>query len=151
VAGRGTGIDDATWDLKVKVIDKALRLHIPDPADPIGVVAAVGGLEHAALAGMILAGAAAGVPVILDGVNANAAALIAWAIAPVCIEYVFAGHVSVEPGASAALDHLGLHPLVDLGMRLGEGTGALLAVPIIRCAAAVTNGMATFDEAGIGR
>jgi nicotinate-nucleotide--dimethylbenzimidazole phosphoribosyltransferase len=151
VAGRGTGIDDATWELKVKVVEAALRLHNPDPADPIGVVAAVGGLEHAALAGAILAGAAGGVPVVLDGVNAGAAALIAQAIAPACIGYVFAGHRSVEPGASAALDHLGLDPLLDLRMRLGEGTGALLALPIIRCAAAVLNDMATFEEAGIPR
>jgi nicotinate-nucleotide--dimethylbenzimidazole phosphoribosyltransferase len=150
VTGRGTGIDDATWEVKVTVVDKALRLHAPDPADPIGVVAAVGGLEHAALAGMILAGAAAGVPVILDGVNADAAALLARAVAPLCIEYLFAGHRSVEPGASVALDHLGLEPLVDAGMRLGEGTGALLAVPVIRGAAAVLGGTATFDGAGVG-
>ena len=130
VAGRGRGTDNATWDLKVKVIEKALRLHTPDPSDPVGVVTAVGGLEHAALAGLILAGAARGVPVILDGVSANAAALIAQAIAPVSIEYAFAGHRSVEPGASVALGHLGLDPLVDLQMRLGEGTGALLALPV---------------------
>jgi nicotinate-nucleotide--dimethylbenzimidazole phosphoribosyltransferase len=150
VAGRGTGTDNATWDLKVKVIEKALRLHTPDPSDPVGVVTAVGGLKHAALAGLILAGAARGVPVILDGVSANAAALIAQAIAPVSIEYVFAGHRSVEPGASVALGHLGLDPLVDLQMRLGEGTGALLALPVIRCAAVVLNDMATLGEAGIG-
>jgi nicotinate-nucleotide--dimethylbenzimidazole phosphoribosyltransferase len=150
VAGRGTGIDDATREFTVTVVEKALRLHAPDPADPIGVVAALGGLEHAALAGMILAGAAAGVPVILDGVNANAAALLAQAIAPRCIEYLFAGHRCVEPGASVALDYLGLEPVVDAGMRLGEGTGALLAVPIIRCGAAVLDGMAPLDEAGIG-
>lgn len=151
VAGRGTGIDDATWERKVKVVDAALRLHKPDPADPVGVVAAVGGLEHAALAGLILGGAAGGVPVVLDGVNANAAALIARAIAPGAIEYVFAGHRSVEPGASAALEQLGLDPLLDLQMRLGEGTGALLALPIIVSAAAVLNDMATFEEAGISR
>jgi nicotinate-nucleotide--dimethylbenzimidazole phosphoribosyltransferase len=149
VTGRGTGIDDATLELKVKVVDKALALHKPDPADPIGVLSSVGGLEHAVLAGAILFAAAARIPVVLDGVIANSAALAAAAIAPDATGYAFAGHRSVEPGATIALEHLGLDPLVDLGMRLGEGTGALLAIPIIRSAAAVLNQMATFEEAGI--
>lgn len=148
VTGRGTGIDDSTWELKVKVVERALARHAPDPADPIGVLASVGGLEHAALAGLLLAGAARRVPVLLDGVNADAAALVACALAPPLAGFLVAGHRSVEPGASAALDHLGLAPLVDLQMRLGEGTGALLAVPIVRSAAAVLAGMATFAEAG---
>jgi nicotinate-nucleotide--dimethylbenzimidazole phosphoribosyltransferase len=148
VTGRGTGIDDATWELKVKVVERALARHAPDPADPLGVLASVGGLEHAALAGLLLAGAARRVPVVLDGVNAGAAALVAHAIAPPVTGFLIAGHRSVEPGAGAALGHLGLAPLVDLRMRLGEGTGALLAVPIVRCAAAVLAGMATFAEAG---
>jgi nicotinate-nucleotide--dimethylbenzimidazole phosphoribosyltransferase len=114
------------------------------------VLAAVGGLEHAALTGLLLAGAAARVPVLLDGVNADAAALAAHAFAPEAVGYLVAGHRSVEPGATVALTALGLDPLVDLGMRLGEGTGALLAVPIVRAAAAVLSGMATFAEAGIG-
>jgi nicotinate-nucleotide--dimethylbenzimidazole phosphoribosyltransferase len=149
VTGRGTGIDDATLAVKVKVVERALVLHAPDPADPLGVLAAVGGLEHAALAGLVLAGAAARVPVVLDGVNADAAALAACAFAPAAVGYLVAGHRSVEPGASAALDALRLDPLLDLGMRLGEGTGALLAVPIVRSAAAVLGGMATFAEAGL--
>ncbi len=149
VTGRGTGIDDATWELKVKVVDRALALHPLDPRDPLGVVAAVGGLEHAALAGLILAAAVARVPVVLDGVSANAAALVAAEIAPHAIGYMIAGHRSVEPGASAALDHLGLTPLIDLSMRLGEGTGGLLGVPIVRAAANVLREMATFEEAGI--
>lgn len=149
VTGRGTGIDDATWEIKVKVVDRALALHRPDLTDPIGVLAAVGGLEHAALAGLILAGAVARVPVVLDGVNADAAALVAAALAPLATAYVIPGHRSVEPGATAALEKLGLDPLVDLSMRLGEGTGALLSVPIIRAAAAVLRDMATFEEAGI--
>jgi nicotinate-nucleotide--dimethylbenzimidazole phosphoribosyltransferase len=148
VTGRGTGIDDATFAVKVKVVEQALELHAPEPADPLGVLAALGGLEHAALAGLALAGAAARVPVVLDGVNADAAALAARAFAPAVAGYLVAGHRSVEPGASAALDALGLDPLLDLGMRLGEGTGALLAVPIVRSAAAVLGGMATFAEAG---
>jgi len=147
VTGHGTGIDDATWELKVGVVQRALVRHAPDPADPLGVLAAVGGLEHAALAGLLLAGASRRVPVLLDGVNADAAALVACAIAPRVAGFLVAGHRSVEPGASVALDHLGLRPLVDLELRLGEGTGALLAVPIVRTAAAVLS-MATFAEAG---
>lgn len=149
VTGRGTGIDDATWEVKVKVVDRALALHLPDPSDPIGVLSSVGGLEHAALIGLILAGAASRVPVVLDGVNANAAALVASAIAPRATDYLIAGHRSVEPGATAALAALDLDPLVDLSMRLGEGTGALLAVPIVRAAAGILGEMATFAEAGI--
>jgi len=148
VTGRGTGVDDATWELKVKVVERALARHAPDPADPIGALASVGGLEHAALAGLLLAGASRRVPVLLDGVNADAAALVACALAPRAGGFLIAGHRSVEPGASAALHHLGLPPLVDLRMRLGEGTGALLAVPIVRAAAAVLARMATFAEAG---
>jgi nicotinate-nucleotide--dimethylbenzimidazole phosphoribosyltransferase len=147
VTGRGTGIDDATFELKVGVVERALVLHAPGPADPLGALAAVGGLEHAALAGLLLAGASRRVPVLLDGVNADAAALVACAVAPRVAGYLVAGHRSVEPGATAALEHLGLWPLVDLELRLGEGTGALLAVPIVRAAAAVLR-MATFAEAG---
>ncbi len=149
VTGRGTGIDDATLRRKIAVIEGALTLHSPDPADPLGVLAAVGGLEHAALAGVCLAGAAQRVPVLLDGVSANAAALVACALAPAAIGYLVAGHRSTEPAASAALQHLGLDPLLNLDLRLGEGTGALLATPIVRGAAAVLAEMATFDDAGI--
>ena len=149
VTGRGTGIDDATWARKVAVVERALALHAPDPADPLGVLAAVGGLEHAALAGVLLAGAAARVPVVLDGVSTNAAALAAAALAPEVTGYAIAGHRSVEPGAAAALTYLKLDPLLDLELRLGEGTGGLLAVPIVRAAAAALAEMATFEEAGI--
>ena len=128
----------------------ALDLHHPDPRDPLGVLAAVGGLEHAALAGLILAGAGRRIPVVLDGVSAAAAALVAAALRPEAAGYLLAGHRSVEPGAGTALDHLGLQPLLDLQMRLGEGTGGLLAVPIVVAAAAVLRDMATFDEMGIG-
>lgn len=149
VTGRGTGIDDATLELKAKVVAHALELHRPDAADGLGLLAAVGGLEHAAIAGLILAAAAHRVPVVLDGVNALAGALVAVALQPEVVGYCIAGHRSVEPGATAALDHLGLEPLLDLQMRLGEGTGGLLAVPIVVAAAAVLRDMATFDEAGI--
>jgi nicotinate-nucleotide--dimethylbenzimidazole phosphoribosyltransferase len=149
VTGRGTGIDDATLQLKVRVVEAALARHAPDPGDPLGTLAAVGGLEHAALAGLILAGAARRLPVLLDGVSACAAALAAVALAPAAAGHLVAGHRSVEPGAGVALERLGLVPLLDLGMRLGEGTGALLAVPLVRAAAAALAGMATFEEAGL--
>ncbi len=148
--GRGTGIDDETLKLKVAVIEEALELHRPDPKDPLGVLAAVGGLEHAAIAGIVLAGALHGVPVVLDGVVSNSAALVAHALAPDSAGYLVAGHLSAEPGAAVALGHLGLEPLLDLRMRLGEGTGGLLAVPLVRAAARVLGEMATLEEAGIG-
>jgi len=133
----------------VDVVRAALARHRPDPADPVGVLAAVGGLEHAALAGFVLGGAAARVPVILDGVVAVSAALAAAALAPDVLGACVAGHRSAEPGASVALSHLGLAPLLDLGLRLGEGTGALLAWPIVASAARVLDEVATFDSAGV--
>ena len=147
--GRGTGIDDATLARKTEVVRRALARHRPDPADSLGVVAAVGGLEHAALAGFILGGAAAGVPVLLDGVNAGAAALVAAGLAPDSVGYCLAGHVSAEPGHARALAALGVTPLLDLGMRLGEGTGALLALPVVAGAARALQDVATFDAAGV--
>ena len=132
--------------IKTAVVEQALALHRPDPADPLGVLAAVGGLEHAALAGLILAGAAERLPVVLDGLIAVSAALVAVALCPPAAGYLVAGHRSTEPGASIALAHLGLEPLLDLGMRLGEGTGALLAVPIVTAAARVLHTVATIEE-----
>ena len=147
--GRGTGIDDATLAHKVSVVTAALARHRPDPADPLGVLAAVGGLEHAALAGFILGGAARRVPVIVDGVIAVSAALAAAAFAPDSVAAMVAGHRSAEPGASVALAHLGLEPLLDLGMRLGEGSGAVLALPVVAAAVRVLHEVATFDSAGV--
>jgi nicotinate-nucleotide--dimethylbenzimidazole phosphoribosyltransferase len=149
VTGRGTGIDDPTLALKVDVIRRALALHSPDPADPLEVLARVGGLEHAALVGFILGGAAERVPVLLDGVIACSAALAAMAFAPSVTGFLFAGHLSTEPGARRALDALGLEPLIDLGLRLGEGSGAVLALPVVATAARVLRDMATFDSAGV--
>ena len=148
--GRGTGIDDETLKLKVRVVGEALDLHRPDPGDPLGVLAAVGGLEHGAIAGVILMGAACGVPVILDGVVSNSAALVAHAFAPDSIGYAIAGHLSSEPGARVSLNHLGLEPLLDLSLRLGEGTGGLLAVPLVQAAARTLGEMATLEELGFG-
>ncbi|MFG1842701.1 nicotinate-nucleotide--dimethylbenzimidazole phosphoribosyltransferase [Micromonospora sp. NPDC049175] len=147
--GRGTGIDDPTYAHKVAVVRAALIRHAPDPADPLGVLAAVGGLEHAALAGLILGAAARRTPVLLDGVIAVSAALAAAAFAPDAVCAMVAGHRSAEPGATAGLRHLGLDPLIDLGLRLGEGTGALLALPVVSCAVRVLHEVATFDSAGV--
>ncbi|MEU8116057.1 nicotinate-nucleotide--dimethylbenzimidazole phosphoribosyltransferase [Micromonospora sp. NPDC048947] len=147
--GRGTGVDDPTYARKVAVVRAALARHTPDPADPLGVLAAVGGLEHAALAGLILGAAARRTPVLLDGVIAVSAALAAAAFAPAAVCAMVAGHRSAEPGATVALRHLGLDPLIDLGLRLGEGTGALLALPVVTGAVRVLHEVATFDSAGV--
>ncbi|MFI7520992.1 nicotinate-nucleotide--dimethylbenzimidazole phosphoribosyltransferase [Micromonospora globbae] len=147
--GRGTGVDDATYQRKVDVVRAALERHRPDPADPLGVLATVGGLEHAALAGLILGAAARRVPVLLDGVIAGSAALAAAAFAPDAVGAMVAGHRSAEPGATLALRKLGLDALIDLGLRLGEGTGALLALPVVTGAVRVLHEVATFDSAGV--
>ncbi len=149
VTGRGTGIDDETLELKAGIVAEAIELLRPDSADPLGVLAAVGGLEHAALVGVALVGAVYGVPVVLDGVVSNAAALVAVALAPEVAGYLVSGHRSAEPGARIALEKLGLEPLLDLEMRLGEGTGGLLAVPLVQAAARTLGEMATFEEAGL--
>lgn len=149
VTGRGTGINDEMHSRKIDVVRRALDLHRPDPADPIGVLAAIGGLEHAAMVGLLLGGASLRTPVILDGVSAGAAALVARAIAPEVLAACIAGHRSAEPGHVAALNKLGLRPLVDLDLRLGEGTGALLALPVVQSAARAMHEVATFDSAGV--
>ena len=149
VTGRGTGIDDDTHARKIAVIAGALARHAPDPRQPLATLAALGGLEHAALAGFILGAAERRVPVIIDGVIAGSAAVVAAAFAPDAVVAMVAGHRSVEPGAAVALAHLGLTPLLDLGMRLGEGTGAALALPIVAAAVRVLHDVATFDSAGV--
>jgi nicotinate-nucleotide--dimethylbenzimidazole phosphoribosyltransferase len=148
VTGRGTGIDDERWKRKVAVVEGALE-RVGSRRDPLEVLAEVGGLEIAAIAGYVVAAAGAGLPVLLDGVIACAGALAAVALAPACRGYLFAGHRSSEPGASAALEHLGLDPLIDLELRLGEGTGACLALPVLQAAAKILAEMATFADAGV--
>jgi nicotinate-nucleotide--dimethylbenzimidazole phosphoribosyltransferase len=147
VTGRGTGIDDERMARKREVVAGAARRVAGRPARE--VLAEVGGLEIAALAGYVVGGAAAGVPVLLDGVIAGAAALVAVALAPASGGYLFAGHRSSEPGATVALAQLGLQPLLDLELRLGEGTGACLALPVLQAAAKVLSEMATFTSAGV--
>ena len=159
VTGRGTGVDDDTYARKIAVVAAALARHDLAPhdpagparplADPLSVLAAVGGLEHAALAGFVLGAAARRVPVIVDGVIAASAALVAAALAPAAVDAMVAGHRSAEPGATVALAHLGLTPVLDLGMRLGEGTGAVLALPVVAAAVRVLHEVATFDAAGV--
>lgn len=148
VTGRGTGVDDDTWRRKVSVVERAL-VRTALPADPLDVLASLGGLEIAALAGFVVGGAAARVPVVVDGVIALAGLLAAAALAPGCVDYCVAGHRSTEPGATVAMQHLGLTPLLDLGLRLGEGTGACLAVPVVQAAAKILREMATLDGAGV--
>lgn len=151
VTGRGANLDDERVPVKVKAIEGALRRHGAD-RDPLRALVSLGGFEHAALTGVMLAGALGRVPVVLDGVIANAAALAAVGMCPALSGYLIAGHTSAEPGARAALAALGSRGLVDLGMRLGEGTGALLAIPIVQAAARVLTDMSTLDEvlAGAG-
>jgi nicotinate-nucleotide--dimethylbenzimidazole phosphoribosyltransferase len=149
VTGRGTGIDEAGHAHKVAVIAQALDRHRPNRADAIDVLAKVGGLEIAGLAGLILGAAAARIPVVLDGFIAGAAALIAVGVQPLCRDYLIASHRSVERGHQAILDHLGLKPLLDLDLRLGEGTGACLGMGLVQASIKILTEMATFDEAGV--
>ena len=149
VTGRGTGIDDAIWCHKVGVIERALEVNHPNPDDPMDVLAKIGGLEIAALVGVALRAAERQVPVVLDGFIATAAALIAAELSPNVRSYLIAAHRSAEPGHHVALQRLELEPLFTLDLRLGEGTGAALAMPVIDTALAILDEMATFDEAGV--
>jgi nicotinate-nucleotide--dimethylbenzimidazole phosphoribosyltransferase len=149
VCGSGTGLDEEGVARKVAAVTRALEVNRVDAADPVGVLAALGGFEIAVLAGVMLGCRAARVPVVLDGFITGAAALVAAAIEPAAVESMIAGHRSPEPGHALALERLGLEPLLDLRLRLGEGSGAALALPIVRSALALLNDMASFDEAGV--
>ena len=149
VTGRGTGLDDPQLQRKVAVIEQAIRLHRPDPEDGLDSLAKVGGLEIGCLAGIALAAAEARVPVVLDGFITTAAALVAWRLNPAVKEYFIASHRSVEPGHRAALQALELEPLLDLSLRLGEGTGAALAFGLVDASLKLLAEMATFGEAGV--
>ena len=147
VTGRGTGLDNAQLDHKVMVIKKGLSINRPDPADGLDVLAKVGGFEIAGIAGLILGAAARRKPVLIDGFISTAGALIAVSLAPACRDYLIAAHRSVEPGHKIMHAHLGLTPLLDLNLRLGEGTGAALAMNVVAAAQAVLTEVATFAEA----
>jgi len=151
LAGRGTGIDDAAMKRKVRVIEDALRLHRDSLRDGLGTLASVGGFEIGAMAGVCLAGAAASVPVVIDGFIATAAAAIADRIRPGLRDYLFFAHRSAEGGHALVLETLGVRPMLQLDMRLGEGTGAALAMSLIRSALALFHQMATFSSAGVSR
>lgn len=146
VTGRGTGLDENRLAHKISIIEQALTLHSPT-AD--NVLEKVGGYEIGAMAGVMIGAAAARIPVVIDGLISTAAALLAVSMVPGVKNYLIAGHRSVEPGHIIALEQLGLEPLLDMGMRLGEGTGAVLALPIIEAAMRTLQEMATFDEAGV--
>ncbi len=149
VTGRGTGLGDPELERKVRLVEQAIRLHQPNPEDGIDVLAKVGGLEIGCLAGIALAAAEARVPVVLDGFITTAAALVAWKINPAVKDYFIASHRSVEPGHRAALAALELDPLLDLSLRLGEGTGAALAFGLVDASMKLLSEMATFNDAGV--
>lgn len=149
LVGRGTGLDDAGLARKVAVVEKALAVNHPDPADGLAVLAALGGFEIGAIAGVCLAAAARRLPLVVDGFISTAGALIAASLAPAAKDFMIAAHASTERGHRAMLAKLGLEPLLDLGLRLGEGTGAALAIPLCQAACRVLDEMATFAEAGV--
>ncbi len=149
VTGRGTGIDDAALDRKIEVIERALKLHRPDPGDPLAVLAALGGFEIAGLAGVALGAAARRVPLVVDGFISSAAALVAARLAPQAAGYLIASHRSVEVGHRRLLEALGTMPLLDLDLRLGEGTGAVLAMALVDASLCILREMATFSSAGV--
>ena len=149
VTGRGTGVDDAGLARKIAVVERALAVNKPNPKDALDVLIKVGGFEIGGLAGVIIGAAAKRVPVVIDGFISGAAALIAVGLCPDVRPYLIAAHKSVEVGHRAALDHLDLKPLLDLNLRLGEGTGAVLAFHLVEAAARILDEMATFAEAGV--
>ncbi len=151
VTGRGTGIDDAVWAHKVAVIERALAFNQPDSRDPVDVLAKVGGFEIGGLVGAMLAAAGRRIPIVLDGFISGAAALLAARLCPGAREFMIAGHCSAENGHRVALAELGLRPLLDLELRLGEGTGAVLALHLLTSATAILREMATFAEAGVAQ
>jgi nicotinate-nucleotide--dimethylbenzimidazole phosphoribosyltransferase len=149
VTGKGTGISDETLQRKITVIENALRLNRPNGKDAIDVLSKVGGAEIGGIAGLILGAAANRIPVVIDGFISTAGALIAYTLEPVCRDYMFAAHNSVEKGHRVMLETMELAPILDLGLRLGEGTGAALAMCMIEAGLKVYKEMATFQEAGV--
>ncbi|MFC1919434.1 nicotinate-nucleotide--dimethylbenzimidazole phosphoribosyltransferase [Chloroflexota bacterium] len=149
ITGRGTGIDDEMLAHKARIVNQSLEINRPNPEDALDVLSKVGGFEIGGIAGVILAGAAHRIPVVIDGFISGAGALIAIGLAPITREYLIAAHVSAEPGHRVLLNYLGLQPLLDLGMRLGEGTGACLGMYLTEAATRIVNDMATFKEAGV--
>jgi nicotinate-nucleotide--dimethylbenzimidazole phosphoribosyltransferase len=149
VTGRGTGLDEPGLKRKIEVIERALAVNRPDPADPLDLLRKVGGLEIAGLTGLIVGAASRRIPVAIDGFISTAAAAVACALEPRVRQFLFASHKSSEPGHAALLEFIGDTPLLDLQMRLGEGTGAALAMTLIDAAAKILDEMATFSTAGV--
>lgn len=149
MTGRGSGINDESYTVKKNAIMKGLEVNSPDKADAVDVLAKVGGYEIGAIAGVILAGAYHGVTVMVDGIISTAGALIAYGLSPESKEYMIAGHCSEEPGHVKMLEYIGIQPVLNLGMRLGEGTGAVVAMNVVDAAASIMREVATFAEAGV--
>jgi nicotinate-nucleotide--dimethylbenzimidazole phosphoribosyltransferase len=149
VTGVGTGVNQEGLQKKITLVNQAVNVNLPNPNDPLDVLSKVGGLEIGGMVGVILGAAAAGVPVVVDGFVSGAAAMLAMEMAPLCSEYLFFSHLSAEAGHKVMLDWLKKEPLLRLNMRLGEGTGAVLAFPIFDAAVKIFEEMATFQEAGI--
>jgi nicotinate-nucleotide--dimethylbenzimidazole phosphoribosyltransferase len=149
VTGRGTGLDDDGWERKVEMIEKALDINRPDPKDAIDVLSKVGGFEIGGIAGVILAGARYRIPVVIDGFISGAATLIATSLSPEIKPYLIASHQSAEQGHRVLLEYLGLKPLLNLDLRLGEGTGAALGIFLVEASLKILDEMATFAEAGV--
>lgn len=149
LTGRGTGIGDEALENKIRVIEKGLELHKPDPSDPLDVLSKVGGFEIGGLGGLVIGAAKHGIPVVCDGLISTAGALIACELAPAAKDYLFSSHRSVEVGHRFMHERLGIEPLVDLGFRLGEGTGAAIAMELLDAATRVLAEIKTFEEVGI--
>jgi nicotinate-nucleotide--dimethylbenzimidazole phosphoribosyltransferase len=149
VTGRGTGVDNRTFENKIMVIEKAIKLNNPDPKDPIDVLTKVGGFEIGGMTGIYLAGAANRIPVVVDGFISGAAALLAYRLEPKVKDYLIASHCSVEIGHEILLDWIGINPLLNLNLRLGEGTGAALGINLVEAGCRILSEMATFADAGV--
>lgn len=149
VTGRGTGLDDKGIEKKISIIKRALDVNKPDPSDPIDVLSKIGGFEIGGIAGLCLAAASHRIPVLIDGFISTAAALIACAIEPKVNNYLISSHTSAENGHKVALEKLGKKAILDLNLRLGEGTGAVLAISLIEAGVKILTEMATFTEAGV--
>jgi nicotinate-nucleotide--dimethylbenzimidazole phosphoribosyltransferase len=151
VTGRGTGIDDGQFQNKVKIIEKILKVNQPNPSDPLDILAKVGGFEIGGIAGLILGAASMQKPILIDGFISTAGALIAHGICPKASDYMIASHQSVERGHKVALKHLNKEPLMDLNLRLGEGTGAALSMTLVEAAVRILTEIATFEEASVSK
>jgi len=151
IVGRGTGVDDSGLDRKVRSIQSALEINLPDDQDGLDVLTKIGGFEIGGIAGVVLGAASHKIPVVIDGIISTAAAMIAVSMAPRVRDFLIAAHISQEPGHHHMLEWLRITPLLDLQMRLGEGTGAALAISMVEAACKILNEMATFDEAGVSK